>query len=117
MKDIYKNLNQELHMKRIFFMCLVTVSCIVGIAIKAAHAETDDIIKEGLANCYQLQSDQCVGVMHTLNNICADSYFESCFGDKWAPFMQHLSAEYEDQGLDPYVTVNNEHYGNDQNNN
>lgn len=107
-------MNQELYMKRVIFMTLVTVSCIVGIAIKAVNAETDDVISEGLVNCYTLQNDECVGVMHTLNNICADSYYSSCFGDKWTPFMEHLSAEYEEQGKDPYVTVNNEHYGNDK---
>jgi len=103
--------------KRIALLVLVVGSVAATMLLnQVVFAETNDVIKEGLDNCSKLQTVECVGVMHTLNNICQDSFFESCFGDKWELFMKHLSEEYEHQGLDSFVTINNEHFGNDTTN-
>ena len=70
------------------------VGILVAANIAKAYSSTDDIIKEGLENCGdQMNNKYCIGVMHTLNNICEDSYYNSCFGDKWGPFMHHTEIE------------------------
>jgi hypothetical protein len=74
------------------------------------------VIGEGIIECYDLKNDSCIAVMSTLNEICRVAYFPNCFGNEsWAPYMKHLKEMIEEghiQREDPYVTLNNEHYGN-----
>ncbi len=81
----------------------------------------DEVIKAGVNECSNLETGSCLGVMYTLDNICQVAYFPSCFGaDKWNGFMNHLqyriqSGDYPDKGYedDPYLTLNNHHFGDD----
>jgi aspartate aminotransferase-like enzyme len=83
--------------------------------------DINKVIKEGLEECYMLDNEACLGVMHSLDNICQIAYYEACFNEKWAPFMKHLevlinNGHYEDEKYkdDPYLTLNNHHYGNSE---
>jgi hypothetical protein len=56
------------------------------------YNDVNNVIKEGLEECSNLDNDACYGVMHTLDNICQISYYPSCFGEKWSKFMIHIEA-------------------------
>ena len=88
--------------------------------VKNNFTKIDEVIKTGLNECSNLDTSSCLGVMYTLDNICQVTYFPSCFGDKWDGFMGHLQdridkGDYPDAGYedDPYLTLNNHHFGND----
>lgn len=114
-----KNLKDNYNMNA-FYIVAIAISLLVLANVAKVYGddsnrdiEIGNVITEGLNECSELQSDECVGVMHALNNICASAYFEPCFyGDLWAKFMDHLAKEYKHQGLDDFVTVNNEHFNN-----
>lgn len=75
------------------------------------------VIGEGLQECSSLKNDNCIAVMSTLNNICQVAYFPNWFGNEaWTPFMNHLEKMIKEGDIsreDPYITLNNEHFGND----
>ncbi|MDF2736218.1 MAG: hypothetical protein K0S93_74 [Nitrososphaeraceae archaeon] len=104
-------------MKSIYAFSAVVTLLLVANAAKMVYSEenspVNQVISEGLQECSQLQSDSCLGVMHALNNICSVEYFPACFGESWEPMMHELKKIYEHEGKDPFVTQNNEHYGND----
>jgi hypothetical protein len=84
--------------------------------------KVNQVIKEGLNECSNLETSTCLGVMYTLDNICQVAYFPNCFNsdanNEWSNFMNHLQdridkGDYSDAGYedDPYLTLNNHHYG------
>lgn len=84
------------------------------------NKDIDKVIKEGLDECSSLKNDNCIAVMSALDNICQVAYFPNCFGDNWTSFMQYLSVlikegHYPDEKYkeDPYLTLNNHHFGNE----
>lgn len=86
--------------------------------------QINSVIAEGLVECSNMQNDSCIGVMHTLDNICQVVYFENCFGPLWDKFASHMKDQiekghYPDEKYeqDPYFTLNNHHYGNSNWNN
>jgi hypothetical protein len=63
------------------------------------YEDVNNVINEGLIECSNnLNNDACLGVMHTLNNICEVSYYPSCFGAKWSKFMMHLETLEDKEG-------------------
>lgn len=121
---MYKNTCFKDLKKNTVYFCAGLIGLLaLGCAVKVAQAQSleavdteaiNSVIQEGLDECFALTDDSCKGAMHTLNNICQVAYFPACFGDKWLPMMDHLEKEYKEHGLDSYVTVNNEHFGNDK---
>lgn len=84
-----------------------------------AYSESDNInniIKDGLNECSDLDKPNCLGVMAVLDELCKVDYYPNCFGDEWNSYFKYMRdlyksghfGEYNDQ----YWTVNNEHFGN-----
>jgi hypothetical protein len=78
----------------------------------------NQVIKSGLNECSNIETNSCLGVMYTLDSICQVAYFPNCFGDQWTDFIGHLQdridkGDYPDAAYqdDPYLTLNNHHYG------
>lgn len=79
--------------------------------------QMDLTIMEGLTECSELQSDNCIAVMSTLDQICQSIYSPYCFGDLWSEFVEYKQElidsgslpEYEE---DSYYNLNNDHFGN-----
>lgn len=74
----------------------------------------NEFIQNIVNKCSELQNDACIVSMTVMDELCKVAYFEACFdSEKWNPFMEHLKEQYKEQGEDPFVTLNNEHFGND----
>jgi len=84
----------NINMRSIYvFSAIVTLLLVANMA-KMAYSENNtaisSVIQEGLNECGQLQNDNCIAVMMTLNNICQVEYFPACFGAQWEPTMNEL---------------------------
>jgi hypothetical protein len=120
---MYKNTYfKDLNRNAIYFCTGLIGLLLLACAAKVAQAAEDidpvsDVIQEGINECGTLKNDACKAVMMTLNNVCQVAYFEACFGsDQWAPTMEYISKLIKEGHLereDPYLTLNNEHFGND----
>lgn len=111
--------------KQIIFIFTVVLSANITIVINNASAITDkeltninNVIKDGLNECSNLQNNNCISVISTLDQICQVAYFPNCFGDQWSNFEQYFKSmiqqgHYPDERYkdDPYFTLNNHHYG------
>ena len=74
----------------------------------------NEFIQNIVNNCSELQNDACIVSMTVMDELCKVAYFEACFdSDKWNPFMERLKEQYKENGEDSFVTLNNEHWGND----
>ena len=104
-------------------MILIVIGFNSGIMIIDAtvpdyNVKIDQVIKDGLNECSNLQNNNCISVISTLDQICQVAYFPNCFGDQWSNFEQYFKSmiqngHYPDERYkdDPYFTLNNHHYG------
>ncbi|MDR4512591.1 MAG: hypothetical protein MRJ93_12905 [Nitrososphaeraceae archaeon] len=106
----------------IVIMMIISSSNNISFGAEKQDNATDKInavIGEGLVYCSTMDNDSCIGVMHTLDNICQVVYFENCFGPLWDKFGDYMKDQiekghYPDEKYeqDPYFTLNNHHYRN-----
>ena len=95
------------------FSLFVNVVQIFGEITQEQESGINKIIQDTMNKCYdELEKKTCLSLVTTIDQLCRIAYFEACFGsDQWNPFLKHLKEKYVEQGEDPYVTLNQEHYG------